>query len=171
MRRHADEARIREFLARLGGAARLPVRAYLVGGATAVLQGWRPSTIDVDLTLEPEAREVYEAIPRLKEELDLNVELASPAHFVPELPGWRDRGLFVGTFGRLSAVHYDPYGQVLAKLERGHAQDVADVRAFVDAGLVEPARLRELFERVAGELVRYPAVDPATLRTRVERLS
>ena len=170
MRQLADEHRIREFLRWLGDSARAPVHAYLVGGATAVLHGWRPSTIDVDLTLDPESREVYEAIPRLKEALDLNVEFASPAHFVPELPGWRERCVFIGTFGRLIASHYDPYGQVLAKVERGHAQDTADVRSFLDAGLVDPARLRELFDKVAADLVRYPAVDPATLRARLEEL-
>lgn len=171
MRQMADEARIREFLARLGEAARTPVRAYLVGGATAVLQGWRPSTIDVDLTLDPEAREVYEAIPRLKESLDLNVEFASPAHFVPELPGWRDRCLYVGTWGKLVVYHYDPYGQALAKVERGHEQDRADVRRLIDGGLVEPQVLRELFDRAAPDLVKYPAVDEARLRQRLRELT
>lgn len=171
MRSPADEPRIRSLLAELGRAAKSPVRAYLVGGATAVLQGWRPSTTDVDLTFEPESREVYEAIPRLKTALDVNVELASPAHFVPELPGWRDRCRHVGTWGSLVVFHYDPYGQVLAKLERGHEQDRLDVRHFVDSGLVDPARLRELFARAAPDLVRYPAVDEATLRARVEALS
>lgn len=170
MRSMADEPRIREFLARLGQAARTPVRAYLVGGATAVLQGWRPSTIDVDLTLEPETREVYEAIPHLKQVLDLNVEFVSPAHFVPELPGWRDRCVYVGTWGKLTVYHYDLYGQVLAKVERGHEQDRADVRHLIDAG-VDPNVLRELFERAAGELVKYPAIDPATLRAKLRALT
>jgi hypothetical protein len=171
MRQMADERRIREFLARLGDAARSPVRAYLVGGATAVLRGWRVATVDVDLTLEPEPREVYEAIPRLKQALDLSVEFASPAHFVPELPGWRDRSLYVGTWGKLTVYHYDPYGQALAKVERGHEQDRADVRHLIDTGLVDPGRLRDLFERAAHELVKYPAVDERTLRQRLRDLA
>ena len=66
MRQKADEHRIRELLTRLGQAARTPARAYLVGGATAVLRGWRASTIDVDLTLDPESRELYEATLRAR---------------------------------------------------------------------------------------------------------
>ncbi|HYO14535.1 MAG TPA: hypothetical protein VE685_15165, partial [Thermoanaerobaculia bacterium] len=31
-----------------------PTLHYLAGGATAVLLGWRPSTIDIDSKLEPE---------------------------------------------------------------------------------------------------------------------
>ena len=33
----------------LAEAARRPLQVYLVGGATAVLEGWREATIDVDL--------------------------------------------------------------------------------------------------------------------------
>jgi hypothetical protein len=40
----ADEPRIRELLAQLGRAAKSPVRAYLVGGATAVLQAGAPTS-------------------------------------------------------------------------------------------------------------------------------
>jgi hypothetical protein len=36
----------------LGRHARGPGRVYLTGGATALLEGWRASTVDVDLKLE-----------------------------------------------------------------------------------------------------------------------
>lgn len=74
-----------------GAAAGHPTRLYLVGGATAILEGWRESTVDVDIHLVPEDDALFRAIPRLKEELEINVELASPAHFIPELPGWKTR--------------------------------------------------------------------------------
>jgi hypothetical protein len=42
------------------------VRIYLTGGSTAVIEGWRATTIDVDLRFEPEQdellRELYDAI-------------------------------------------------------------------------------------------------------------
>ena len=38
----------------LGKIAREPTSVYLTGGATAVLKGWRGTTIDVDLRLEPD---------------------------------------------------------------------------------------------------------------------
>lgn len=167
-RRPADEACIRAFLTRLGGATHIPVRLYLVGGATAVLEGWRPSTTDIDLTFEPDVREVYEALPALKEQLQLNIEIAAPSHFLPELPGWRDRSRFVGQYGLLTALHYDAYAQCLAKIERGHAQDLGDVRHMLDGGLVDPALLRELFERIRPDLVRFPALEPAVLEAKLE---
>lgn len=83
MRQLADADRIRWFMRALGREASSEVRCYFTGGATAVLLGWRRSTIDVDLKLVPEADEVLRAIPRLKEELRINVELASPLDFIP----------------------------------------------------------------------------------------
>jgi hypothetical protein len=54
------------------------------------------------------------------------VEIASPAHFIPELPGWHERSL------------------------------------------VQPERLRELFEAMEPRLHRYPAVDPRSFRKRLD---
>ncbi len=142
--------------------------AYPVGGATPVLDGWRSGTIDVDLKLEPDRDEILRAIPRLKEELEMNVELASPDGFLPELPGWRERSPFVAREGLVTVRHYDLYSQALAKLERGHARDLADVAAMLDRGLVDPTRLRELHAAVEPLLYRFPAVDPPTLRAALE---
>ncbi len=44
-------------------------RIYVVGGGTAVLAGWRPSSVDADLYSEDEA--VFRDIQRIKERLDV----------------------------------------------------------------------------------------------------
>lgn len=168
MRALADAARLRSFLRALGRETDEETEVFLTGGATAVLVGWREATIDADILIRPERDALLRALPRLKEELRLNVEIASPAHFIPELPGWRERSLFIQREGRVSFLHYDPYAQALAKLERAHAQDVADVEQLLDRGLVRPDLLKELFERIEPELHRYPAVDPPSFRRRVE---
>lgn len=168
MRALADAARIRRFLAALGAEADAEARLYLTGGATAVLHGWRSSTVDIDYLLVPETDRLLRAIPRLKEELHVNVEPACPAHFIPPLPGWEERSRFVCREGRLTVLHYDPYAQALAKVERGHRKDLDDVRALVSEGLVEPARARELFSRIEPELYRYPAIDPGEFRRQVD---
>lgn len=49
MRELATGTRIREFMRQLGAAAHVDTRIYLTGGATAVLFGWRETTINVDL--------------------------------------------------------------------------------------------------------------------------
>lgn len=167
MRRLADRERIERLLRALGDEARREGRVYLTGGATAVLYGWRKTTVDVDLKLVPEQDAILRAIPRLKESLEINVELASPADFIPELPGWQERSPFVGRFGKLSAHHYDLNAQALAKIERGHAQDLGDVREMLDRGPVQPEALLRWFEEIEPLLYRYPAIDPASFRRNV----
>ena len=54
MRELADADRIRRFMESLGAAADAPARVYFTGGTTAVLLGWRATTIDVDLKLVPD---------------------------------------------------------------------------------------------------------------------
>ena len=168
MRRLADAERVRRFIRELARAARDPARMYLVGGATAVLLGWRPTTIDIDLKLVPESDELLRALSRLKDELAINVELAAPPDFIPELPGWQERSPFIVQEGELAVYHYDLYSQALAKIERGHAQDALDVREMLRSRLVDPARLGELFGRIEPDLFRYPALDPAAFRDAVE---
>ncbi len=168
MRGLADAERLRRFLRELAREADADGAVFLTGGATAVLLGWRASTIDADILMVPEQDSLYRALPRLKEELQLNVEIASPAHFIPELPGWRERSLFIERVGRVSYYHYDPYSQALAKIERGHAKDLGDVAQLLERGLVEPGRLRELFQAIEPRLHRYPAVDHASFRKRLD---
>lgn len=169
MRDASTEAKILAFLPALASRVRGPGRIFLVGGATAVLHGWRESTIDIDLKADPEPPGFFEAIAVLKDELSVNVELASPDQFLPELPGWRERGPFIARHGELDFHHYDPYAQALAKLERGHPRDIADLAHFASSRLVIPVRLRELFASIRGELIRFPAVDAPSLEAKVQQ--
>lgn len=164
MRPPVDEPRIRELAHRLGRIARSRVRIYLTGGATAVVEGWRAATLDIDLRFEPESNDLLRAIPALKESLGVNVELASP----PELPGWRERSPLVFRDGNVDVHHFDPYSQALSKIERGFGHDREDVRELIARGLVEPARLSELFTSIEADLFRYPAIDPRSFRRKVE---
>ncbi len=168
MREAVDAARLKAFLQALGRAAGHETTVYLTGGATALLYGWRSSTVDVDLKIVPEDDSLLRALPRLKEELHINVELASPDDFIPELPGWKERSPTVGREGRVTVRHYDLYAQALAKLERGHAQDLDDVHEMARRRLIQPGRLRELFEAIQPGLHRYPAIDPRSFRRAVE---
>jgi len=171
MRQPANARQVRRLLSALGSLSAQPATAYVVGGGTAVLEGWRATTIDVDLYLEPEAEELLRAIPRLKEDIGINVEFASPLDFLPELPGWRDRSPFVAQEAQLTVRHFDLYAQAMAKLERGFDQDLTDVQAMVDRGLVVPSELLRLFDAVADGLYRFPAVDGEELRAAVAELA
>lgn len=141
--------------------------AYFTGGATAVLMGWRESTIDVDVRFEPEPDSVLRAIPDLKERLRINIEFASPADFIPVLPDWERRSTFIEAQGRVSYFHFDLYAQALAKIERGHRQDLEDVGEMVERGLIEPSECVSYFEAIEPDLYRYPAVDAGSFRKAV----
>ena len=169
MRELADADRIRRLAAALGDIAPRGTRVYLVGGATAVLAGWRASTVDVDLRIEPESERVMKEISGLKERLDTNIEFATPADFLPELPGWRERSRFRFRSGNVEVFDYDLYSQALAKVERGFDTDLSDVAAMLEAGLVDPAELRKHFAAVEPELFRFPAVDAGAFRAKLER--
>lgn len=164
MRPPVDVARLNEFMSSMGRKTRSHGRIYLTGGATALLHGWRPMTVDVDLKADPEPSGFFEAIAALKDELSVNIELASPADFIPELPNWRDRCLFIARHGLIDFYHYDPYSQTLAKLERGHSRDLADVEAMFRGGLVRKNLLLELFRQIEPSLIRYPSLDPESFR-------
>jgi len=170
MRSAASIAKIEAFMTALGKAAKSPGRVYLTGGATALLHGWRVTTNDVDLKADPEPAGLFEAIATLKDTLDLNIELAAPDQFIPELPGWRDRSLFIARHGQIEFYHYDLYSQALAKIERGHERDQADVQSMLQRRLITKSRLRELFTDIEPSLIRYPAITPAEFRAAVTQI-
>jgi hypothetical protein len=168
MRALADSTRIQAFMKALGREADRSAQVYLTGGATAVLYGWRESTIDVDMKMVPDLDRVFRTIPEIKERLQINIELASPDDFIPVREGWEDRSPFIVQEGHLVFRHFDLYAQALSKIERGHAQDVGDVDEMFSRGLVERSRLLEYFAAIESRLYRYPAIDPARFRLAVE---
>src|SRR5262249_59187319 len=95
MREVADCDRIRRFMRAVGARTHEDTRVYFTGGATAVLFGWRGSTIDVDIKIVPDRDDLLRAIPSIKEDLHINVELASPLDFIPVPDGWEDRSPFI----------------------------------------------------------------------------
>ncbi len=170
MREIADADRIHRLMRALGAEADIAVRIYFTGGTTAVLFGWRKSTIDVDLRMDPELDRLLRALPRLKDELRVNIELASPPDFIPVPPGWEARSPFIAAEGKASFFHFDLYAQALAKVERNHAQDREDVQSMIHRGLIDPRRAREYFGQIEPELYRFPAIDPRSFRHAVEEI-
>jgi hypothetical protein len=168
MRRRVTTETLRQFMEELAAAARSPGSVYLTGGASALLLGFRPQTIDIDLKLDPEPAGAFEAIAALKNRLGLNVELASPDDFIPAPPDWRERSRHIASIGPLQFFHYDFSLQALAKLERGHAQDLEDVAGLLRGGHVTAEELRRRFAQIEPGLLRYPAIAPGQFKKKVE---
>jgi hypothetical protein len=142
-------------------------RVYLVGGGTAVLEGWRESSIDADLYTRQD--ELFRDIQGIKERLRVNVEFARPEDFVPPLKGSETRHVFIETVGRVSFYHYDPYAQLLSKVVRGFARDLTDAKAFVDSGMVDPKRFKDLVEDIPESIYsKYPRLSLQSVRAAVD---
>jgi len=155
---------------RFGEAASGPGAVFLCGGTSAVQIGWRQSTNDADLHLDPEPPGLLASLPRIKEELGLNIELAAPSDFVPVRDDWRDRSPFIRRHGSIDFFHYDFYSQALAKLERSHRQDTRDIEEMISRGLIDTAEFKRMVESIEPRLIRFPAIDPPSLRRKLRRL-
>jgi len=86
-------------LTELGRRLRRPVRFYLVGGSVLIDLGLRESTLDIGYVATSDDRaalaDLEQTIRALKNELDVNVEPASPADFLPIPPSVLDRSRYV----------------------------------------------------------------------------
>jgi hypothetical protein len=176
MRPSADPQKIERLMQVLGREAQGSGCIYFTGGASALLIGWRSSTVDIDIRLDPEPAGIFQATlavsaeqrAKIKQELNINIELASPQDFLPPLPGWRDRSRFIGKQGQISFYHYDFTAQALSKLSRGFDRDLSGVQAMYEQKLFSLEDLRTSFEAIALELIRFPALNSDVVRSRVE---
>lgn len=168
MRSTVDPQKIEQLMNLLGREARGSGCVYFTGGASALLIGWRDSTVDIDIRLDPEPPGIFQAIAKLKQELNINIELASPQDFLPPLPGWRSRSVFIGKRGQISFYHYDFTAQALAKLSRGYDRDLHDVQSMYEQKLFTLEDLRDCFEVIEPELIRFPSLNPNVIRSRIE---
>lgn len=165
---------IREFLEALGREFHGRAQVYLVGGATLVYEGLRPTTLDIDLSFEVDPAlhgRLIDAVRALKDRLQLNIEEASPADFIPLPAGAQDRRIWIGKFGDVDAFHFDLYSVSLGKLDRGQEKDFEDVEGLLDSGRIEFDHLRRYYEEVlprcGSESLRQ---DPDRLRRHFEAL-
>ena len=166
MRRDLTEKRMRDLMQELADSCppRNRYRVYIVGGGTAVLFGWRSSTLDADLYSDQQ--EVFRNIQQIKKRLNLNIKFVRPEDFVPPLEGSDRRHLFVEIVRNVSFFHYDPCAQLFSKIVRGFRQDLEDARKFLSSGLVDPVRFRSLVEGIPETAyARYPALSrPAVMK-------
>lgn len=141
---------------------------YFTGGATALMSGLREQTIDVNIKLDPEPKGAFEAISRLKNDLDINIKLASPVDFIPVPADWREQSTLAGEHGQIRYYHFDLRAQVLSKIERGHHQDLQDAREFMRVGNISAEELWASFLATKSSLIRYPALDAAAFEQKVK---
>ena len=157
MRPPIDRLRVHYFLVKLGIEFHFPARLYLVGGATLVYEGLRQQSLDIDIHYEvadEHEAEFARVIRRLKEEMQINIELASPGDFIPLPAGWKERAKFVGRFGLVAVFHFALYSTALSKIERGREGDYEDVLAMLRSGQINIEELNHAFQNILPRLER-----------------
>ncbi len=166
MRPPIDRLRVHHFLVKLGIEFRHPARLYLVGGTSLVYEGLRDQSLDIDIAFELEdahAAEFVHIIRRLRDEMQVNVEQASPGDFIPLPAGWKERAKFIGRFGKIDAFHFDLYSTALSKIERGREGDFQDVLTLLGSQQIALAQLREAFANI------LPRIELESLKRNPER--
>ncbi|MDE0301356.1 MAG: DUF6036 family nucleotidyltransferase [Candidatus Poribacteria bacterium] len=143
--------RIEGFLNQLGKRFRGAGQVYLVGGTTMVYEGFRTQTLDIDIAFELDPKdhtEFIHVVRELKEEMQINVEEASPRHFIPLPSGYETRCQFLGHYGKIEVFHFDPYSMALSKIERATAEDFSDVLALLKHNWIQIEMLEEAFRDI-----------------------
>lgn len=174
MREQVDRQRIELFLRHLGRRFSQPGRIYLVGGTTMVFEGLREQTLDIDISIDiPDAyhSEFIAIVRKLKDELSINVEEASPADFIPVPSGYQERSQFIGRYGQLDVFHYDLYSTALSKVERGTESDFADVLSLLKERRLEMATLKQFFDEIMSRYATHSLKqDPKEFRLKFQVL-
>lgn len=144
-------------------------RVHLVGGGCLVHEGIKAATVDIDVdvreTPAADHEKLMTALQETKRELQMSIEEASPADFIPLPRGARERARFLARHGRVDFFLYDPYSMALAKIDRGQERDFEDVLAMLHAELIAWDQLEERFAEI------LPRVGVESLRGDPERFA
>src|SRR3990167_4328366 len=158
---------IQSFMESIGKTLKKNATFYLTGGSTAILYGLREGTIDIDIAGDMD--ELFTYIPKLKEQLQINIEMAKPTDFIPSLPDEKKRHILIGQFGKAAFMHFDPYSQAFSKIVRGHRTDIADVKALIHHGLVDAKKLNQMVKNLHdSKFLRYPRLNRSAVEIAID---
>lgn len=161
MRQNVTKADIEKFLNALGKAYRKEGRLYLAGGAALVHMGLRSgSTLDIDVVIEATNEdEMITAIRRLVEQMQINIEFASPADFIPIPSQWAAHAKYIGRYGKVDVFYFDLYSLALSKISRGSDRDLVDVRLLVQQKLIMLDELDAAYQEVLPRMGKRPYIN------------
>jgi len=164
MRPNVDKKAIEAFLQQLGRTFRKPGRLYLVGGAALVHAGVRlgfTQDIDVQVGGVNEGGLIV-SIQRLIQQMQINIEFASPKDFIPLPSQWEEHAQYVSRYGQIDVFYFDFYSIALSKIERGTTRDIEDVKLLVQQQRIALNELDIAYQEVLAQLGkgRYPKITP-----------
>jgi hypothetical protein len=174
MRASVGQQEIERFLIELGRTGK-PGRLYLCGGSALIHRGIQHrQTLDIDLQISPDPADLISDIERLKNKLNVNVEIASPGDFMPLPDGWEVRSQFIRRYGKLDAFYFDWYSIALSKILRASQRDSFDVQLLKRQGYIALEELDRLCQNVLDKLAspsykrRYPNLSRERLQQRYQ---
>ncbi|MBE3558270.1 MAG: hypothetical protein IMW89_03490 [Ktedonobacteraceae bacterium] len=174
MRPNVDRQRIEQFLVELGRRFRQAGRLYLVGGAALVHAGIRPaaSATTQDIDVEVASGDMYQTIHQLKQQLQINIEFASPADFIPLPYNWQGLSRFVGRYGNIDVFYFDFYSIALSKIERANTRDLQDVVLLLQKQVITLQELDQAAQEVAAQMGKghYKRLNPNAFLTRYQAI-
>ena len=154
-----DQNRLRDFLERLSQEIRSDVTLYLTGGTVLIYHGIRPATTDIDFgfdAVDPADREDLPTLAQRVAGSDIHVQCSEEmaGWSLMPLPGYRERALSLGRYGRLTVKSIHPADLVLAKVHRGYAEDLSDAVALVGHFHLSAETLNARFKEIFAD---YPS--------------
>ena len=136
--------------------------------------GLRGATLHIDYVAvsdDPAALEDLErAIRGFKDELDVNVEPASPADFLPVPRSVLDRSRYVERHGQVGVYYYHLPTQVIAKAARGLELDLADAEGMIRSGAVTWNDVRATWEEIRSSPTGWLRYEPDEIERRLSAL-
>ncbi len=156
MRQRVGRQDIEQFLIQLG-RTRQPGRLYVTGGAALVHKGIRPGeTLDIDIQIAVDPANLSAQIARLKQQLNMNIEFASPGDFMPLPAQWEARSEFIRRYGQIDAFYFDWYSIALSKTQRANPQDLVDIQLLIRRGIVDKTELDAVYQDVLNKIGNPP---------------
>ncbi|HKG26080.1 MAG TPA: DUF6036 family nucleotidyltransferase [Thermomicrobiales bacterium] len=150
------------------------MRLYLVGGSVLIDLGLRGTTLHFDYVADADdpaaLTDLEQSIRTLKNELDINVEQASPGDFLPIPRSVLDRSRYVGRHGKLDVYYYHLPSLVISKAARGLEQDLSDAERLIRAGEVEWADVETTWHEIRASPVGWLRHEPEEIERRLDEL-
>lgn len=151
---------------------RSPIRLYLVGGSVLVDLGLRQQTLDIDYVAtaeDPRAlAELERQLPKLKDQLDVNVEPADPGDFMPVPRSALERSRYIRSYGPVAVYHYHYPTLVLAKAARSAERDLADIELLLREGVVHWSAVEDAWDQVCTAETGWLRHTPSEVGRRLE---
>lgn len=161
MRQNVTRVDIEKFLKSLGKSFHKTGRLYLAGGAALVHMGIRPgATMDIDVAIETsDEDEMVTAIRRIVEQMQINVEFASPGDFIPLPTQWMAQAHYVGRYGAVDVFYFDFYSLALSKISRGNDRDLIDVKLLLQQKAITLEYLDAAYREVLPRMGKRPYIN------------